>query len=428
MKQVVWNDLDQMEQAACLRRPVFAQDESIAEQVRVIREDVRQNGDAAVKKYAQKFDQVDLQDLAALPVNEELDSDICQAIDRAYQNIRTFHEQQGFHEYKVETMSGVNCQRIVRPIENIGLYVPGGTAPLVSTTLMLGVPAQIAGCAQIVLCTPSDKEGNINPYILYAAGLCGIENIFRIGGVQAIAAMAYGTESVPKVDKVLGPGNAYVTQAKMQVAQDQQGAAVDMPAGPSEVCVIADETTNPTFAAADLLSQAEHDVLSQVLLITLSEEKQVKIAEEVQKQLELLPRRDIAAAALENSRSVIANDLDQAIKISNAYAPEHLILCFEGADQYLDQINHAGSIFLGPWTAEAAGDYASGTNHALPTYGYARCYSGLSVEAFQKTMTVQNITQEGLAVLGSTIETLATLEGLDAHARAISVRRAASKG
>jgi histidinol dehydrogenase len=262
----------------------------------------------------------------------------------------------------------------------------------------------------------------VNPYILYAGKLCGIDQIFCIGGAQAIAAMAYGTETVPKVDKIFGPGNAYVTEAKMQVSRDPGGAAIDMPAGPSEVCVIADDTTDAAFAAADLLSQAEHDPLSQVLLIALSEAKAVAIQDEVTKQLARLPRKDIAAQAVANSTAVMAADMGEALEISNRYAPEHLILCFEDAERYLDDIINAGSVFLGPWTPESAGDYASGTNHVLPTYGYARSRSGLGVEAFQKTVTVQAITQAGLGKIGTTIETLAMLEGLDAHARAISIR------
>ncbi len=422
MEQVIWDNLDELRRVSCLKRPAFSSDSSVQENVSEIISDVRQNGDPAVKNYVQKFDQVKLDELKVSQTTDTLNPEICQAINRAYQNIRRFHQQQGFNTYEVEITSGVSCKRIMRPIKNIGLYVPGGSAPLVSTTLMLGVPAQIAGCEQVVMCTPCDQEGNINPYIIYAANLCGIDQIFKIGGAQAIAAIAYGTQTIPKADKIFGPGNIYVTEAKMQVSYDPQGAAIDMPAGPSEVCVIVDDTTNPAFAAADLLSQAEHDALSQVLLISTSQKKNAAIVQEVQNQLKSLPRRDITAAALENSISIVAQDMSQAIEIANLYAPEHLILCFEEAEQYLEKIINAGSIFLGQWTPEAAGDYASGTNHVLPTYGYARCYSGLGVEAFQKTITVQNITQDGLKNIGPTIKTLAMLEGLDAHARAISIR------
>jgi histidinol dehydrogenase len=287
---------------------------------------------------------------------------------------------------------------------------------------MLGIPAQIAGCPQITLCTPCDQDGNINPYILYAAQLCSIIQIFRIGGAQAIAAMAYGTQTIPKVDKIFGPGNAYVTEAKIQVSRDPQGAAIDMPAGPSEVCVIADDTTNSAFAAADLLSQAEHDVLSQVLLITVSQKKAKEVIAETERQLQALPRNSIATQALKNSTAIVASGIAQALEISNLYAPEHLILCFEGAEKYFDQVINAGSVFLGPWTPEAAGDYATGTNHVLPTYGYVRSYSGLGVEAFQKTITIQEITRSGLKNIGSAVENLAMLEGLKAHANAINIR------
>ena len=422
MKVVSWLDLNDEERASVLTRPLIAQDQSIEESVRGILADVKSQKDNAVQKYTQKFDGVSLDKLEIVDENTDLDPAICQAIDIAYENIYRFHEKQGAQEYQIDTMNGVACKRIVRPIEKVGLYVPGGSAPLVSTTLMLGVPMQIAGCSEPILCTPCDKEGKVNPYILYVANKCGIKKIFRIGGAQAIAAMAYGTESIPKVDKIYGPGNAYVTEAKMQVVRDAKGAAIDMPAGPSEVCVIIDETTNPSFAAADLLSQAEHDTLSQVLLIGLSKDIVLAVQEEVTKQLELLPRKDIAREALENSVVVIVQDMNEAISVSNQYAPEHLILCFDEADGVLSSIQNAGSVFVGQYTPESAGDYASGTNHVLPTYGYARMYSGLSVEAFQKTMTVQNISKEGIQALGPSVETLAELEGLNAHARAISIR------
>ncbi len=422
MEQVIWNNLDKTQQQLCLQRPVFSGDITVKKNVTAIINDVRQNGDRAVREYTRKFDRVDLNNFRVTKTPNDLDTSICKAIDQAYQNIRIFHEQQGLQDYAVETMPGVLCQRIIRPIKRVGLYVPGGSAPLVSTALMLGVPAQLAGPMQITLCTPCNEEGNVNPYILYAAKLCGIENIFRIGGAQAIAAMAYGTKTVPKSDRIFGPGNAYVTEAKIQVACDPQGAAIDLPAGPSEVCVIADNTTNPAFAAADLLSQAEHDPLSQVVLIALSEQICADILQAVKEQLQALPRQEIVVQALEQSIAIIAADMNEALDIANQYASEHLILCFEGAETYLDQIKNAGSVFLGPWTPEAVGDYASGTNHVLPTYGYARTYSGLGVESFQKTMSVQQISRAGLNALGPTVEKLATLEGLDAHANAVSLR------
>lgn len=428
MRQIIWNNLDKTEREAYLTRPVFCDDVLVQQRVAAIIGDVRSRGDDAVAVYTQKFDQVALDGFFVMRTADDLDPAVCRAIDTAYQNIRRFHQQQGFRAYQVETVPGVACQRIVRPIERIGLYVPGGSAPLVSTTLMLGVPAQIAGCAQTTLCTPCDKDGRVNPYVLYAAKRCGMEQIYRVGGAQAIAAMAYGTQTIPKTDKIFGPGNVYVTEAKMQISRDPQGAAIDMPAGPSEVCVIADEATHAAFAAADLLSQAEHDALSQAVLISTSQEKASAITAALQKQLQILPRRDVAEAALKNSVSIVVQDVPQAIEVANRYAPEHLILCFEQAAQYLDHITHAGAVFLGEWTPEAAGDYASGTNHVLPTYGYARNYSGLGVEAFQKTITVQSITQTGLVEIGPAIGTLAMLEGLDAHARAIAVRLEGEKG
>ena len=388
-----------------------------------ILQNVQKNGDEAIRQYTERFDNATFDSFIAQRQSKGLDPKICQAIDIAYQNIKTFHQKQGFIDYSINTMVGVECMRVVRPFERVGLYVPGGNAPLVSTTLMLAIPAQIANCAKIMLCTPCNDDGEVNPYILYAASLCGIENIFKVGGAQAIAAMAYGTETIPKCDKIFGPGNAYVTEAKIQVSRDVNGAAIDIPAGPSEVCVIANETSSPAFVAADLLSQAEHDVNSQVLLITSSQDLSEQVQDKIDKQLETLPRHHIAKTALKNSLAVIVDDTNEAVAVSNQYAPEHLILCFEGADQYLNSVQNAGSVFLGQWTPEAAGDYASGTNHVLPTYGYARSYSGLNVEAFQKTMTVQVITQAGLNNIGNTIETLSILEGLEAHAQAISVRK-----
>ena len=422
MKTVIWSSIDKDQQQALLQRPAIANNPDIREQVADIIQNVRKDGDEAIRQYTERFDSATFDSFIAQRQSKSLDPKICQAIDKAYQNIKTFHQKQGFIDYSINTMVGVECMRVVRPFERVGLYVPGGNAPLVSTTLMLAIPAQIANCAKIMLCTPCNDDGEVNPYILYAASLCGIENIFKVGGAQAIAAMAYGTETIPKCDKIFGPGNAYVTEAKIQVSRDVNGAAIDIPAGPSEVCVIANETSSPAFVAADLLSQAEHDVNSQVLLITSSQDLSEQVQDKIDKQLETLPRHHIAKTALKNSLAVIVDDTNEAVAVSNQYAPEHLILCFEGADQYLNSVQNAGSVFLGQWTPEAAGDYASGTNHVLPTYGYARSYSGLNVEAFQKTMTVQVITQAGLNNIGKTIETLSILEGLEAHAQAISVR------
>lgn len=417
-----WKSLTEQQRTDCLRRPAVSDNAAIHAAVRDIIARVRREGDVAIRQYTKQFDKAEVEDLRALRPAANLDPSICRAIDAAHANIAAFHSQQGFRPYDIETAPGVLCRRVIRPIGRVGLYVPGGSAPLVSTTLMLGVPARIAGCVNITLCTPCNPSGEINPYILYAARLCGIENVFRIGGAQAIAAMAYGTQTIPKVDKIFGPGNAYVTEAKLQVSRDPDGAAMDMPAGPSEVCVIADETTDPVFAASDLLSQAEHDTHAQVLLIVTSEEKCSAIRQEMKRQLQTLSRRAIAQAALDNSLAIVAEGVEDALRISNAYAPEHLILSFEGAEKYLDHITNAGSVFVGPWTPEAAGDYISGTNHVLPTYGYANAYSGLTVEVFQKTMTVQHISQEGINGLAPDIETLSGLEGLDAHGRAATLR------
>ena len=319
-------------------------------------------------------------------------------------------------------MSGVKCQRIVLPLESVGLYVPGGTAPLISTTLMLAIPAQIAKCPNIYICTPCDKTGNINPYIIYAASLCKVNRIFKIGGAQAIAAMAYGTETVPKCDKIFGPGNAYVTEAKIQVSQKMMDTEIDLPAGPSEICIVANETSDPEFVAADILSQAEHDLNSQVILISTSKKIIIEIKREIDKKLNKLPRKKIIQTVLRNSLAFVSQNLFEAIEIANKYAPEHLTLCVENAKDYKKHLQNAGSIFLGQWSPEAVGDYASGTNHVLPTYGYAKNFSGLNVEAFQKTMSIQTISKRGLKTIANTVETLAKLEQLDAHALSVSVR------
>ena len=427
MREIVWSNLSQAEARACLQRPAGMQAEAVETRTRDIVNDVRERGDQAVFDHTQCLDNVALDDMrldkALLErAQDEISAEAKQAINTAYANITRFHEHQGYHAYTCETAKGVTCHRVVRPIDTAGLYIPGGTAPLISTTLMLGVPAKLAGCPRRVLCTPCDTQGVINQHIRYAAHLCGIDTVFRIGGAQAIAAMGYGTESVPACDKLYGPGNAYVTAAKVMLANEPGGPAIDLPAGPSEICVIADTETEPEYAAADLLSQAEHDPLSQVMLITTSRKKSGEIIAALERRLAELPRREIAAEAIANSLAIIADDMEQALEIANAYAPEHLILGFEDTQDWLGHIRNAGSVFLASYTPEAAGDYCSGTNHALPTYGSAHSYSGLSVEAFQKTITVQAITQDGLDKLGPTIEILAELEGLDAHARAVRAR------
>jgi histidinol dehydrogenase len=388
---------------------------------------VRANGDAALKNMTKQYDQVDLIDLQVMPdefaaAYQYVKPAILKALKRVCQQLYAFHEQQKLKDLCVETSPGIICESQARPIQRVGLYVPAGTAPLVSTVLMLGVPAQIAACPVRILCSPPQADGNIDPHILVAAQLCGIEKIYKVGGAQAIAAMAYGTETIPKVDKIFGPGNAWVTQAKMQAAQDAMGALYDLPAGPSEVMVIADSSANPEFVAADLLSQAEHDTASQVMLLCNSAQfaDAVKIA--IVKQIKKIPRQQIAQQALENSYCILIDTVAEAIAIANDYAPEHLILQVMQPRQYLPAIQNAGSIFLGPWSPEAAGDYASGTNHVLPTYGFAKSLSGLSVRDFMKTLSIQELTRAGLADIAETIRELTTVEGLNAHQQAIDIR------
>jgi histidinol dehydrogenase len=393
--------------------------------VRKILENVKKKGDKALRKYSKEFDGAKLKKFL---VSEKelngteslLSNELKQAIQLAKQNIEIFHKAQKEEIKKIETMPGVMCWRKPVAIEKIGLYIPGGSAPLFSTVLMLCVPAQLAGCKEIILCTPPDKDGTINPAILYTARLCGINKIFKIGGAQAIAAMAYGAESITKVFKIFGPGNQYVTLAK-QIVQ-QQGVAIDMPAGPSEVLVIADETAAPEFVAADLLSQAEHGPDSQVILITTSESLAEKVIIAIGDQLEEIPRKEIARQALHNSRLVVVKNIAEAIDLSNLYAPEHLILSCNNAEAIAEQIISAGSVFLGNYSPESAGDYASGTNHTLPTNGYAAMYSGVSLDSFVKKITYQQLTKEGLQNIGNTVMQMAKAEGLDAHTNAVAVR------
>ena len=387
--------------------------------------DVRQRGDEAVKGYELKFDHVDLptlevtkdeMDEAETLVGEELKA----AIRLAHDNIKTFHESQRFRSKKVETQPGVVCWQKSIAIEKVGLYIPGGTAPLFSTVLMLATPAKIAGCKEIVLCTPPDRQGKVNPAILMAARVAGVSKIFKAGGVQAIGAMAYGTESVPKVYKIFGPGNQYVMAAKQQVSLHD--VAIDMPAGPSEVCVIADETANATFVAADLLSQAEHGVDSQVFLITTSHKVIDDVQQEVGRQLDLLPRKEIAQQALANSVFVVVRDIREAIDLSNTYAPEHLVIQTEDYEQVAAKVVNAGSVFLGKYACESAGDYASGTNHTLPTHGYATAYNGVNLDSYCRKVTFQHLTEEGVRSIGRAVELMAEAEQLDAHKNAMTVR------
>ena len=387
--------------------------------------DVKANGDKAVMAYEEKFDHAQLSSLAVSEAEMEeaeqlVSEDLEHAIRLAHWNIRTFHEAQRFKGEKVETGPGITCWQKSVAIERVGLYIPGGTAPLFSTVLMLATPAKIAGCKEIVLCTPPNSEGKVNPAILVAAKTAGVSKIFKAGGVQAIGAMAYGTESVPKVYKIFGPGNQYVMAAKQQVSLHD--VAIDMPAGPSEVCVIADETANAEFVAADLLSQAEHGTDSQVLLITTSDDMLQQVKNEVERQLQLLPRKEIATKTLENSRLVLVNSAEEAIALSNCYAPEHLIIQTKDYEQLAEQVVNAGSVFLGKYACESAGDYASGTNHTLPTHGYATAYSGVNLDSYCRKITFQHLTEQGVRHIGHAVELMAEAEQLDAHKNAMTVR------
>ncbi|MCY7310752.1 MAG: histidinol dehydrogenase [Chitinophagaceae bacterium] len=412
----VWTDI--------IQRPV-ADNAALDKTVRKILGKVKEKGDKAVIKYTQEFDGIKLKNLIAsekeiAAAEALLNDELKQAIQQAKKNIETFHTAQKEDVNKIETMPGIICWRQSAAIEKVGLYIPGGSAPLFSTVLMLGVPAQLAGCKEIVLCTPPAKDGSINPAILYAAQLCGITKIYKAGGVQAIAAMAYGTESIPKVFKIFGPGNQYVTLAKQMI--QQQGVAIDMPAGPSEVLVIADETSIPEFVAADLLSQAEHGPDSQVILITTYESVAEKVSTAMKLQLAELPRKEIAKQALKNSKLIIVETIAEAIALSNLYAPEHLILSCADAAIISNEIISAGSVFIGNYSPESVGDYASGTNHTLPTNGYAAMYSGVSSDSFVKKITYQELTKEGLENIGYTVMTMAAAEGLDAHKNAVAIR------
>lgn len=387
--------------------------------------DVKNHGDSAVIRYEEKFDHAHLDSLSVSDAEmEEAESlvslNLKHALELAHHNISSFHQSQQFHGEMVETVSGVTCWQKSVAIEKVGLYIPGGTAPLFSTVLMLATPAKIAGCKEIVLCTPPNREGKVNPAILMAAKIAGVSKIFKIGGVQAIGAMAYGTESVPKVYKIFGPGNQYVMAAKQHVSLHD--VAIDMPAGPSEVCVIADETSNPVFVAADLLSQAEHGVDSQVFLISTSEEMIEKVKDEVEKQLEQLPRKEMAAKSLDNSKLVLVKDYDEAIELSNTYAPEHLIIATRNYDELAEKVVNAGSVFLGQYACESAGDYASGTNHTLPTHGYALAYNGVNLDSYNRKITFQHLTDEGIRSIGNAVVVMAENEQLEAHANAMRVR------
>ncbi len=411
--------------AALLQRPGSNSDDALFEKVRNILEEVRTKGDKALRDYSLLFDKINLEDLEVSPseidqAEKQLSPSLRQAIEMARRNIWKFHVEQQQNYPVVETTPGVRCWQKALPIEKVGLYIPGGTAPLFSTVLMLGVPARIAECPEVILCTPPDKTGKVHPAILYAAQQAGIHRVFKIGGAQAIAAMAYGTESLPKVHKIFGPGNPYVTAAKQLLSLRE--VAIDMPAGPSEVLVLADETAKPAFVAADLLSQAEHGADSQAILITVCEGLIEPVLEELQTQLDSLPRKDMARKALQNSRIILVKTLEEAVKLTNEYAPEHLIIATRYYRGVAENIRHAGSVFLGNYSPESAGDYASGSNHTLPTNGYAKMYSGVNLDSFMRKISFQELSKEGLNNLSNAIMIMAQEEGLEAHKRAVELR------
>ncbi|OZS43678.1 histidinol dehydrogenase [Photobacterium sanguinicancri] len=423
MKTLVWQTLSESQQEGLLQRPAITEGANITATVAQVIADIRQRGDEALTELTERFDRIRPESIQVEQdkinaASDRLSPEMKQALQQAYDNIRCFHQAQKPKTLRVETQPGVVCEQVTRPINSVGLYIPGGSAPLPSTVLMLGIPAQIAGCRQVVLCSPPP----IADEILYVAKLCGITEVYNAGGAQAVAAMAYGTESICKVDKIFGPGNAYVTEAKRQVSNDFRGAAIDMPAGPSEVLVIADETADPDFIAADLLSQAEHGPDSQVILVTPDPSLADRTADAIQQQLALLSRADIARQALGSSLLIVAETLTQCIAISNHYGPEHLIVQTRNPRDLVPLLDNAGSIFLGDWSPESVGDYASGTNHVLPTYGYTRTYSSLGLADFSKRMTVQELSATGLQQLAPTVTTIAEAEGLDAHKRAVTIR------
>ena len=430
MRILDWESLSPAERRAALARPAQAARADIEALAREVIANVRAAGDEALRAYGRRFDGTELRSLAASPeefsqAERALTSEQRAALERAIDNVERFHRAQQPDTLTLETMPGVRCERVIRPISAVGLYVPAGSAPLPSAVIMLAVPARIASCPRRVLCTPPRRDGQASPAVLVAARLCGIESVFKVGGAQAIAALAYGTETVPKVDKIFGPGNAWVTAAKQAVAADPAGAACDMPAGPSEVLVIADDSARAEFVAADLLAQAEHDTQAQAILLTPSRALAEAVAAAVASQTRTLSRRAILEQSLASSRCIVVRDLESALEVANEYAAEHLILEVREPRRWLEKVTSAGSVFLGAWSPEPMGDYCSGTNHVLPTYGYARAYSGLSVLDFVKRITVQELSPEGLRSLGPVAVALARLEGLDAHAGAVTRRLAA---
>lgn len=422
-----WKDLDDQARLRILARPAVSQNDSVSDQARAIINAVRSGGDHALRDLTKRHDKADLRDLRVTDketaaADGHLTKSQREAIDTAIRNVRCFHEQQLPGSLSVETVPGVHCERISHALDSVGLYVPAGSAPLPSAAIMLSVPATIAACPRIALCTPPRADGSADPAILFAAARAGVKEIYKVGGAQAIAALAYGTESIAPVRKIFGPGNAWVTAAKTLVSVDPDGAAIDMPAGPSEVLVIADSGASPRFVAADLLSQAEHGVDSQVILLTTDVALAEMVQQQIDEQLDVLSRAGIARQALQHSRVIIVERLQDAVTISNRYAPEHLIIQTAKPRSLLADIRNAGSVFLGPWAPESVGDYCSGTNHVLPTYGYAATYSGLGVEHFMRQMTVQEVTRDGLQALAPTLAALTAMEGLDAHAAAVRYR------
>ena len=430
MRRIVWNDLDECGRDHALARPPLACSEALRGDVGRMIAAVRSHGDDALFRFTRAYDHCELERLEVQPAEFDhaetaVDGSLKAAIREAAGRIEIFHRAAAPTPVAVDTAPGVRVEHVLRPIARVGLYVPAGSAPLPSTALMLGVPARIAGCREIVLCSPARPDGRCDPAVLYAARVIGAHRVFKLGGAQAIAAMAYGTASVPRCDKLFGPGNAWVTEAKLQVSTDPQGAAIDMPAGPSELLVVADARAEPAFVAADLLSQAEHGPDSQVLLVSPAAGLLDAVAAEVERQCAALPRAAIAREALAHSRSILVDSLEQAVEVSNRYAPEHLILQVAGPRAWLPRVESAGSVFLGAWTPESVGDYSSGSNHVLPTYGYARSHSGVSVASFQKQVSVQELTPAGLRAIGPCAATLAAAEQLEAHRRAVTVRLAA---
>jgi len=427
METLIWSDMAESERQDALTRPAAINDPALFDRVRDIMEDVRNRGDDAVLSYTAQFDGVTLESLgvrlsAMKDAWTNLDAGDKEAIRTAKTNINAFHKAQLPKSISIETMPGVTCRREPRAIAIAGLYVPGGTAPLVSTLLMLAAPAKVAGVKRRIVVTPPNKDGIVNSAILAAAYFCGVTDVFMCGGAQAIAALAYGTESIPQCDKIFGPGNAYVAAAKSLTTLEPGGPAVDLPAGPSEAMVLADATANPGFVASDLLSQAEHDTMAQVVLVSTSELMMKRVKGEVASQLSRLPREEIAQEAMNNALFILVDNREDMIDVVNAYAPEHLIVQLENPEEIVEDVQNAGSIFLGPWTPESVGDYASGTNHTLPTFGAARAYSGVTTESFMKYISVQTLTRSGLETLGPTVERLADMEGLEAHKRAVSLR------